>query len=213
MRIITVSREFGSGGRELGKRIADNMGIAYFDKEIITTVAERSELDEGYVEAVLDRGLFRDIPVTFGHSISNMSSFNYTTQKIISEQQKLICELAAGGDCVIVGRNADIILRDMQPLKLFVYADMPSKIERCRQRAPAGENLTDKEMAKVIKRINKSRARTHAYLSAIPWGDKEGYHLCVNTSDTDIKAMATLLSEYAEHWFARRTEENSGAEK
>ncbi len=209
MRIITVSREFGSGGRELGKRIADNMGIAYFDREIISTVAERSELDEGYVEAVLDRGLFRDIPVTFGHSISNMSTFNYTTQKIISEQQKLICELAAGGDCVIVGRNADIILRDMEPLKLFVYADMPSKAARCRSRAPEGESLSDKEMIKIIKRINKSRARTHAYLSAIPWGAKEGYHLCVNTTDTDIKAMSVLLSEYAESWFARKAEEKA----
>ncbi len=209
MRIITVSREFGSGGRELGKRIADNMGIAYFDREIISTVAERSELDEGYVEAVLDRGLFRDIPVTFGHSISNMSTFNYTTQKIIAEQQKLICELAAGGDCVIVGRNADIILREQHPLKLFVYADMPSKVARCRSRAPEGEDLSDKEMARVIKRINKSRARTHAYLSAISWGAKEGYHLCVNTSDTDIKAMAALLSEYAESWFARKAGEKS----
>ncbi len=209
MRIITVSREFGSGGRELGKRIADNMGIAYFDREIITTVAERSELDEGYVEAVLDRGLFRDIPVTFGHSIANMSSFNYTTQKIMEEQQKLICELAAGGDCVIVGRNADIILREYQPLKLFVYADMPSKVARCRSRAPEGENFGDKELAKMIKRINKSRARTHAYLSATPWGAKEGYHLCVNTSDTDIKAMSILLAEYAESWFAKKAGEKA----
>ena len=56
MKIITISREFGSGGRELGKRIADNMGIAYFDREIVTAVAERSEIDESYVEAVLDRG-------------------------------------------------------------------------------------------------------------------------------------------------------------
>ena len=203
MRIITVSREFGSGGRELGKRIADNMGIAYFDKEIITQVAQRSQLDEGYVEAVLDRGLFRDIHITFGHSISNMSTVNNTTHKIISEQQKLITELAQNQDCVIVGRNADIILKDFDPLKLFVYSDMESKIARCRVRAPKGEQLSDKELAKMIKLINKSRSRTHSYLSHIPWGDKEGYHLCVNTSDTDIKAMAKMLAEYAEHWFER----------
>ena len=203
MRIITVSREFGSGGRELGKRIADNMGIAYFDREIITQVSERSQMDEGYVEAVLDRGLFRDIHVTFGHSISSMSTVNHSTHKIIAEQQKLITELATSQDCVIVGRNADIILRDLDPLKLFVYADMSSKIERCRARAPEDEHLTDKEMAKMIKLINRSRAKTHSYLSHIPWGDKEGYHLCVNTSGTDIKAMAKILAEYAEHWFAR----------
>ena len=204
MRIITVSREFGSGGRELGKRIADNMGIAYFDREIITQVAQRSNIDEGYVEAVLDRGLFRDVHITFGHSISSMSTVNHTTHKVIAEQQKLLTELAAAQDCVIVGRNADIILRDLEPLKLFVYADMKSKIDRCRARAPEGENLTDKEMAKMIKLINKSRAKTHSYLSHSPWGSKEGYHLCVNTSDTDIKAMSKLLAEYAESWFDRQ---------
>ena len=204
MRIITVSREFGSGGRELGKRIADHMGIAYFDREIITQVAERSQTDEGYVEAVLDRGLFRDIHITFGHSISSMTTVSHTTSKIIAEQQKLISELAETQDCVIVGRNADIILREKDPLKLFVYSDMRSKIERCRDRAPEGENLTDKEMERMIKRINRSRAKTHAYLSNIPWGAKEGYHLCVNTSDTDIKAMSKLLAEYAESWFGRQ---------
>ena len=202
-RVITISREFGSGGRELGKRIADKMGIAYFDREIISAVASGSEMDEAYVEAVLDRGLFRDIHITFGHSIASMTTVNHTTQKIIAEQQKLITEMATHNDCVIVGRNADIILKEQNPLKLFVYADMESKIARCRERAPEGEGLADKEMAKMIRRINKSRARTHSYLSSIPWGNRAGYHLCVNTTDTDIKAMAELLADYAEHWFAR----------
>ena len=203
MRIITVSREFGSGGRELGKRIADNLGIAYFDREIITEVANRSQLDVNYVEAVLDRGMFREIPVTFGHSISNMSSITHTTQKIISQQQELLSELASHGDCVIVGRNADIMLKDLEPLKLFVYADMEAKIARCKERAPQEECLSDKEMAKMIKRIDKARARTHAFFSDIPWGDKRGYHLCVNTSDTNIKELAAILAKYAENWFSK----------
>ena len=202
MRIITVSREFGSGGRELGKRIADKMGIAYFDREIVTKVAEGSQLDESYVEAVLDRGLAREIPVTFGRSIANMYAITHTTQRIVSEQQRIITELASHGDCVIVGRNADIMLRDLEPLKLFVYADMPSKIQRCRERAHEDEHLSDKEMARMIKHINKARARTHSFFSSIPWGDKEGYHLCVNTSGTDIKLLADHLANYAEHWFA-----------
>ncbi len=183
--------------------MADNLGIAYFDREIITEVAKRSRLDVNYVEAVLDRGMFREIPVTFGHSISNMSSITHTTQKIISEQQALLSELASHGDCVIVGRNADIMLKDMQPLKLFVYADMNAKVARCKERAPKEEHLSDKEMAKMIKRIDKARARTHAFFSDIRWGDKRGYHLCVNTSDTDIKALAAILADYAEHWFAK----------
>jgi len=202
MRIITVSREFGSGGRELAKRIADKMGIAYFDREIITEVAKRSELDEGYVEAVLDRGMFRDIHITFGHSIASMGTMHHTTQKILTEQQKLITELAAHGDCVIVGRNADVILKDENPLKLFVYSDAESRIARCKERAPEGERLSDREIARMIKRINRSRARTHTYMSSTPWGDRAGYHLCVNTTNADIKALADLLADYAEHWFA-----------
>lgn len=202
MRIITVSREFGSGGRELGKRIADNMGIQYIDREIITEIAAKSNLNEHLVEAVLDKGMFRDIHLTYGHTFANFSPVNHTTQKIIYEQQKLITEMATNGDCVIVGRNADIILEDKHPLKLFVYSDMKSKIERCRSRAPEDEHLSDKELERMIKRINRSRARTHSYLSNIPWGNRAGYHLCVNTTDTDIKALASLLSEYAEHWFA-----------
>ena len=79
---------------------------------------------------------------------------------------------------------------------------MPSKIKRCRERAPEDEHLSDKEMAKMIKHINKARARTHSFFSSIPWGDKEGYHLCVNTSGTDIKILADHLANYAEHWFA-----------
>lgn len=202
MRIITISREFGSGGRELGKRMADKMGIAYFDREIVTKVAEGAQLDENYVEAVLDRGLAREIPVTFGRSIANMYAITHTTQSIVAEQQRIITELAGHGDCVIVGRNADIMLKAMDPLKLFVYADMPSKIKRCRERAPEDENLSDKQMARMIRQINKARARTHSFFSSVPWGDKEGYHLCVNTSETSVKVLADHLAAYAENWFA-----------
>ena len=202
MRIITVSREFGSGGRELGKRIADNMGIQYIDREIITEVARNANVNESLVEAVLDKGLFRDIHLTYGHTFASFSPVNHTTHTILEEQKRLITKMAQERDCVIVGRNADVILEDMNPLKLFVYADMSSKIARCQGRAPEGEHLSDREMEKMIKRINRSRARTHAYLSHIPWGNRAGYHLCVNTTDTDIKAMAKLLADYAEHWFA-----------
>ena len=206
MRIITISREFGSGGRELGKRIADTMGIQYIDREIITEIAQKIDVNENLVEAVLDRGMFRDIHITYGHTFATFSPVNHTTQKIISEQQNIIKQMAEENDCVIVGRNADIILEDHTPLKLFVYADMKSKIARCQGRAPDGEHLSDKEMEKMIRKINRSRAKAHSYMSHIPWGDRAGYHLCVNTTDADIKAMASLLSEYAEHWFENKNQ-------
>ncbi len=202
MRIITISREFGSGGRELGELIAKKLGFAYFDKEIISIVAERSQMDEHYVEAVLDRGMFREIHMTHhGHSIANMSSVTHTARRIIDEQHKIINEIAEKGDCVIVGRNADVFLAEHEPLKLFVYATGEAKLARCRERAPENEHLSDRSLKKIIKRIDKMRARTHIFYSDIPWGDKRGYHLCVNTTDTDIEALAGILADYARHWF------------
>ncbi len=201
MKIITISREFGSGGRELGELIARELGFAYFDREIISTVAQRSQLDENYVEAVLDRGMFREIHLTHAHSIAHASSITHTARQIIEEQHKIINEIAKNGDCVIVGRNADVFLEKYKPLKLFVYATEDAKVARCRERAPEDEHLSDRSLKKIIKRIDKARARTHAYYSDIGWGDRRGYHLCVNTTDTDIKALSHILADYAKHWF------------
>ncbi|MBE6578031.1 MAG: cytidylate kinase-like family protein [Ruminococcaceae bacterium] len=201
MRIITISREFGSGGRELGELIAKKLGFAYFDREIITTVAERSQMDEHYVEAVLDRGMFRELHITYGHSIAHTSTITHTARQIIEEQHKIINEIAEAGDCVIVGRNADVFLAEHEPLKLFVYATDEAKLARCRERAPEDEHLSDKALKRSIKRINRARGRTHAFYSDIPWGDKRGYHLCVNTTDVDIEVLANILADYAKHWF------------
>ncbi len=203
MRVITISREFGSGGRELGKRLADELGFAYFDKEIVTMIAQASELDENYVESMLEKHSW-NIPITYGTSFSHMTYTGYAPQTaIISQQQKIIKQLASQGDCIIVGRNADVILESMNPLKLFVYADMDSKLERCRSRAKEGENLTDAQMIRKIKKIDRDRARNHLLLSDIPWGDRRGYDLMINTTGADIKATVPAVAEYAKAHFGK----------
>ncbi|MBO5883609.1 MAG: cytidylate kinase-like family protein [Clostridia bacterium] len=204
MKIITISREFGSGGRELGKRLAEHLGFNYFDREIINAIAEKGNLDAQYVEDVLDKGLYRDIPITFAHSIHTVPMITHTPHNVIYYQQKILRELPEKGDCVIVGRNADVILHDLDPLKMFVYADMDAKVLRCQHRAPEGERLTDKQMKKQIKRIDRARHRTHSYMSDIPWGDKRGYDLCVNTTNISIKEVSELLADYSTHWFEHR---------
>lgn len=78
MKIITLSREFGSGGRELGKRLADYLDFAYYDKEILTTIAKQGNLDEGYVERLLESGLQQNIPITYGRTLSLQSQQNTT---------------------------------------------------------------------------------------------------------------------------------------
>ncbi|MBQ8622867.1 MAG: cytidylate kinase-like family protein [Oscillospiraceae bacterium] len=202
MRIITISREFGSGGRELGKRLADELGFAYYDREIVTEIAKRASLDENYVDSVLEKGAM-NISITYSSTMSHVTAINHAAASILREQQKIISELAAKGDCVIVGRNADIILEQESPLKIFVHADMESKIKRCYERAASGEALTERQMKSKIKKIDKGRYNRHALLSAIPWGDKRGYNMCVNTTNMEIKSLVPAVAEFAKAWFGK----------
>ena len=200
MGIITIGREFGSGGRELGKRLAEELGYAYYDKEIVAEIAKKSELDEHYVEYALDGGMFRNFPIHFGRTFSYSPTLMANESKLLADQNKLIRELAAKGDCVIIGRAADVILRDFNTFKLFVYADMDSKVKRCREKGGEGENLTDRELVRRIKKIDADRKRYHGLISELQWGDKRGYHLCVNTSGREISAIVPLVAAYYRLW-------------
>ena len=202
MRIITISREFGSGGRELGKRLADALGFAYYDREIVSSIAEKCNLDEGYVENVLRKGLTINVPVTSGHTFyfySDPTSENEL--KVLNTQQQIIKELALRGDCVMVGRSSGIILEKYNPLRLFVYADMEWKVKRCRERASAEEHLTDRELEKKIRQIDAGRARHQKLLTDRKWGAPEGYDLCINTTNLEIKKIIPGLKEMALCWF------------
>ena len=126
MKIITVSREFGSGGRELGKRLSDCLGWPYYDREIISAVARRNALDEGYVEDALEQGDFRGVPLTIGRTFAYLPSMPHDSRQLLQEQRRVLRALAAHGDCIIVGRNADLILAEHRPLKLFVGVQAPA---------------------------------------------------------------------------------------
>ncbi len=207
MKIITISREFGSGGRELGKRLADILNFAYYDKEIVTAIAEQNQLNENYVEKRLENKFTKSYPITFGRTFYRTSVLEQNTTKLLVAQQHIIKELAAQGEnCVIVGRNADILLHDFCPLNLFVYAEMKSKIKRCRYCASENEQLSDREIEKKIKQIDANRAKHRELISNSKWGQKESYHLCINTTDWLIKELAPLIENYSQYWF-RRTEQ------
>lgn len=205
MGIITIGREFGSGGRELGKHLADELGYAYYDKEIVAEIAKNSELDENYVEYALDGGMFRNFPIHFGRTFSYSPTLMANETKLISDQNNFLRELAAKGDCVIIGRAADIILREFNAFNIFVYADMPSKLARCKEMGGEHEHLSDRALVKKIKKIDANRKKYHGMISEIPWGDKQGYHLCVNTSGREIKTIAPIVAAYYRLW---REEQN-----
>lgn len=195
MRIITISREFGSGGRELGKRLADKLGFAYYDREIIDAIATKSNLDKNYVESVLQNFNF-----TFGKTLSLSPTLLKSTVDILVAERNVIKEFATQKDCVIVGRGADIILKEFNPFNIFVYADVQSKIARCKNRALENEHLSDKQLIKEFTQIDKARAKHYALLSGTKWGEKENYHLCINTTDLQIPELTAILTQYVKFY-------------
>lgn len=194
-KIITIGREFGSGGREIGKRLADELGIAYYDNEIITQIAERTKLAEGYVQHVMENGPSTLLPITIGRSFyMGADPIMEQNNVIYREQSRLIQELAEKSDCVIVGRSADYILRDKKPFRVFVYAAMEQRMERCRKRAPEHEHFTDKELKRHIQDVDKRRGRYYEFFTGQTWGERLNYDLCINTSNADIKELAGAIA-------------------
>ena len=195
-RIITIGREFGSGGREVGKRLADELGIAYYDNEIITEIAKRTQLAEGYVQHVMENSPSTLIPITIGRTFyMGVDPVFEQNNVIYREQSRLVQELAEKSDCVIVGRSADYNLRDKNPLRLFIYAEMQHKMERCRKRAPEHEHFTDKEMKRHIQDVDKRRGKYYQFFTGQTWGDKLNYDLCINTSNTPIPEVVKVIAK------------------
>ena len=201
MRIITISREFGSGGRELGKRLADELGIPCYDHEIIDMVAEQHGFDKNYVAHISEKDIRTFYPSTIAHRFSITQPTAQQPIKIAIAEHEIIRQLAQESDCVIVGRCADVVCRDMNPLNIFVYADRLSKLRRCEERADKEEHFSEKEMLRKMKQIDKERAGYRGLFTEDEWGKKESYHLCVNTSGKEVKKLIPALAQYVRDWF------------
>lgn len=204
MKVITISREFGSGGRELGKRMADILGFDYYDKEIILDIAQRHNLDADYVENAIGKAGQPVRPLTFRSSIAGIPYVQSVSAKLLAEQTGVIRKIGEKGrDCILIGRNADLILAAYRPFRVFVYAEEAAKIQRCMERAGETEALTEKELRKKIRQIDAGREKTRSIMGADTWGQRELYDLLVNTTGWEIKELAGLVAGYAEKWFER----------
>lgn len=200
-KIITVSREFGSGGRELGKRLAQELGAAYYDREIITAIAQRSGLAEKYVESVSERGVSAGYPITMGRTFFLRPPAVRERVDVMLEQQKILRELAEKSDSVFVGRCADVVLKEHRPLNLFIYADMDSRLRRCQSRQDAGERLEESDLIRRIEKIDRQRAKYREMLTGSKWGEKSAYHLCVNTTGLEIKKVLAAVVQFQSCYF------------
>ena len=189
-RIITISREFGSGGRFIGEKVAKKLGITYYDKNIISEIAEKSGLSPEYIQESAElspqKGLFayalagRDIT---GKSVEDM---------VYEAQRKVILELAEKESCVIIGRNADFILKDRNDvLNVFIYGDMPEKI----QRIMGLYNVEEKEAVKMIADIDKRRMTNYNFYTDQKWGKASNYTLCLNSSQLGYDRCEAIIME------------------
>lgn len=206
MNIITISREFGSGGRELGKRLADQLNCDYYDSEIISAVAQTSGMDTAYIENTLNNHGWKNQAITFRGTLSSTTYVQSSKIALLLEQKKVIESIAEmGKDCVIVGRNADVILRDCYPFNVFVCASKKAKLKRCMERASESERLTEKELLRQMKQIDNVRSQTREIMSGSAWGQREAYHIMVNTTGWDIKELVPAVADFAARWFGRKS--------
>lgn len=204
MRIVTISREFGSGGRELGKHLAGLLDYDYYDREIITAIARQSGLNEGYVEMALEKRDWQAMPLTFGRSFAGINGMQQMQTNLLVAQKRVIEEIAnIGKDCVIVGRNADMLLADKEPFRIFVCAGMNARIQRCMERASEGEDISRKGAEQNIRRIDKARAKTREILGGGKWGEADAYHLTVNTEGWDMEELASAVAGFVLRWYGR----------
>ncbi len=202
MNIITISRQFGSGGRELGRRLAAVLGYDYYDKEIIAEIAKNKGMDRDYVKNAVNSLRAQPVQLTARGSIAKYTTAPQTA--LMLEEKKVIEEIAKQGrNCVIVGRNADIILSAFKPMNVFVCADMDSRVQRCVNHAPQGENLTARELEKKIKQIDKARIKSRRVITGKEWGRNDAYHLTVNTAGWNIEQLAVAVADFALNFFGR----------
>lgn len=187
-RIITISRQFGSGGRTIGKKVAEKLGIPCYDSELIEKVAEESGFAKEYIA---DQGEYAPHSNWFINALSYNRSFGPTGQdQIWAAQQKVILDLAQQGPCVIVGRCADYILRDTAKcFRVFIHAPIAKRAERIVQ--VYGEREDSPEQR--LKDKDRRRQTYYQFYTNIEWGKAQHYNLCLDSGLLGIDGCADLI--------------------
>ncbi len=188
-KIITISREFGSGGRFIGEETAKKLGIAFYDREIIAKVADDLGLSEKYVA---DRGEYAPSKNIFSYAfIGRDINGNSIADQIYSYQQKIIKELAAKEPCVIVGRSADYILSGRDDvLNVFIQGNKADKIVRIKEIY----SKSDDEAVKMIKDTDKKRSVNYRYCTDQEWGSRKNYDIVLNSSTLGYDNCIDVIS-------------------
>ncbi|MCI8383293.1 MAG: cytidylate kinase-like family protein [Clostridia bacterium] len=184
--VITISREYGSGGRYIGRLIADKLGIKFYDKDFVIKLAKETGLSEEYIE-------------NHEQKRTNLAGLNNgyyvgldNSDELFIKESELIQKVAKKESCVIIGRCADFILKDQKNvIKVFVYANQENKIKRAVEFYGLNQTKAEKE----IKRIDKLRANHYKHYTEKEWNNHKNYDICINSGTLGVEKSAELICE------------------
>lgn len=190
-KIITISREFGAGGGEIGRNVAKALNYEYFDKEIILKTAREYNID---VNSLLRWD--EKVPMDFGFAQSLFDFYNKPlSEKLFDAQKQVIKRIGEAGNCVIVGRNANTILKEFDyGLHIFIHADPGWRLERMKAKM---SDATEAKISEEMSRIDKMRRKFCFYYTNTEFGVADYYDLCLNTSKLGIDACVDIICHIA----------------
>jgi len=190
--VITIGREFGSGGREIGEKLAKKLGIAYYDRNILDLVAQKSGIDKKYLE-VEDEKASNPFDEPY---VPHWLDTGTLSERLFRMQSKIIKEKAQEESCVIVGRCSDVILREREDaFHIFVFAPIEYRIDRVMELF----QIDDRERArKIVKKADKARKTYYQYYTDEKWGSREGKDLLINSSTCGINGTVEMIIKLLE---------------
>ena len=198
--IITIARQYGSGGREIGEKVAKKLGITLYDKQLITDAATKGNLDEN-VSKLADESAANSLLYTLAmgsNVLGTTMHFGYKmplNDKLFILQSEVIKEKAKEDSCVIIGRCADYVLRDEEyVLRIFVYGDLDHRAARIQERHP---ELKSSQIVDVITKTDKRRSSYYNFYTGNKWGKYDNYDMAINSSTLGINGTAELIVELA----------------
>ena len=192
-KIITISREFGSGGRFIGEEVAKKLGMKYYDKDIISQIAEKLGFSKEYISQNAELSPKKGL---FAYALTGRDTIGKSVEDMVYEaQRKVILDLAQKEPCVIVGRNADYILKDREDvLNVFIHGDMPEKIQRISRLY----HVSEQEAVKMMADTDKRRMTNYNFYTEQKWGKASNYTLCLNSSQLGYASCEKLIMECSE---------------
>lgn len=195
--VVTIARQFGSGGREIGRKLAEKLDVKFYDKELISMAAKESGMSSEIFEQVDEKATNSLLYSLSMGAAAIGGNFSISPQIPLNDRlfllQHDIIKKVSVDPCVIVGRCADYVLKDRKDcIKIFIYADLQKRIEY----AVKVHNVPKEKASSIVQKTDKSRANYYNYYSTEKWGEVQNYDLCINTTSTTSEQAVDMIEFY-----------------